>query len=195
MLCCLGVQKGETVVISGAAGAVGSMAGQIAKIMGARVIGVVGSPSKAKWITDDLGFDGAINYKTDDINARLKELAPDGVDCYFENTGGPTSDAVFMHFNTFARMAFCGLIDTYNKKESPGPKSYNMFLMRRVTVQGFICTDHMDEYPEMLEFVKKHVDSGKIKHKVDVREGLDNYIEVLNLLFSGGNTGKLCLKP
>eukprot|EP00873_Tetraselmis_striata_P011632 jgi/Tetstr1/431896/TSEL_021385.t1 len=188
-------KAGETVVVSGAAGAVGSMAGQMAKIAGARVIGVVGSASKAKWITEDLGFDGAINYKRDDIAAKLKELAPGGVDCYFDNTGGPVSDEVYLSFNNSARMALCGLIDAYNKKDIPGPRSYSMILMRRVKVQGFICTDHMDEMPEMLEYMGKHVAAGEIKYNVDVREGLDNYIEVVNLLFSGGNNGKLCLKP
>jgi len=192
---CVCLQAGETVVVSGAAGAVGSMAGQMAKIAGARVIGVVGSASKAKWITEDLGFDGAINYKSDDIAAKLKELAPAGVDCYYENTGGPVSDEVYLQFNVGARMALCGLIDGYNKKNIPGPRNYAMIIMRRVKVQGFVCMDHMDEMPEMLEYMGKHVAAGEIKYKVDVREGLGNYIEVVNLLFSGGNNGKLCLRP
>lgn len=182
-------------MVSGAAGAVGSLAGQIAKIEGARVIGVVGSASKAKWITEELGFDGAINYKTDDVPAKLKELAPDGVDGYFENTGGPVTDAVYMSFNNHARMAVCGFIENYNKNESSGPKNYGMILMRRVMVQGFICLDHVAEMPEMLEFMQQQVSSGKIKYSVDVREGFCNYIKVLNLLFTGDNTGKLCLRP
>mmetsp|Transcript_5241 Transcript_5241/g.14643 ORF Transcript_5241/g.14643 Transcript_5241/m.14643 type:complete len:346 (-) Transcript_5241:252-1289(-) len=188
-------KEGETVVISGAAGAVGSVSGQLAKIAGARVIGVVGSASKAKWITEELGFDGAINYKTDNLDEKLKELAPGGVDCYFENTGGPVTEAVFLQFNNFARVAFCGSIGAYNKHSPPGPKNYFMTLMRRVRIQGFICTDHLDEMPEMLEAMKKYVAAGKIKYNVDVREGLSSYLEVVNLLFSGGNTGKLCLKP
>eukprot|EP00873_Tetraselmis_striata_P011630 jgi/Tetstr1/431894/TSEL_021383.t1 len=188
-------KAGETVVVSGAAGAVGSMAGQMAKLAGARVIGVVGTAAKAKWITEDLGFDGAINYKSDDIAAKLKELAPAGVDCYYENTGGPVSDEVYLQFNVGARMALCGLIDGYNKKNIPGPRNYAMIIMRRVKVQGFVCMDHMVEMPEMLEYMGKHVAAGEIKYKVDVREGLGNYIEVVNLLFSGGNNGKLCLRP
>jgi len=188
-------KAGETFVVSGGAGAVGSLAGQLAKSLGARVIGVVGSPAKAEWVTKELGFDAAINYRTDDIAAKLKELAPEGVDCYFENTGGAVTDAVLNAFNNGARMALCGLIDSYNKSGSAAPKTYPMILHRRVTVKGFICIDHADEMEEMVSTMKKLKSQGKIKHKVDIREGIHEYVDTVNCLFTGKHEGKLLLTP
>lgn len=186
-------KAGETFVVSAAAGAVGSMVGQLAKIAGCRVIGSVGSEAKAKWITEELGFDGAINYKTDDIEAKLRELAPNGVDCFFDNTSGAILDAVFAVANNYARVCVCGLIDQYNV-DSYGPRNFNMMLMRRMTIRGFICTDHLAHMGEMLEAVRGHVAAGRLKYKLDVREGLENYVKVVRLLFSGENEGKLMLK-
>lgn len=186
-------KAGETFVVSGAAGAVGSLSGQIAKIAGARVIGVVGSEEKAKWITEELGFDGAINYKTDDVQAKLAELAPNGVDCYFENVGGAPLEAVLALANNNCRIAVCGLIDQYNTSEK-GPVNFNMILMRRINIQGFICLDHAASMPEMMEYMVKHISEGSIKFKMDVQEGLENYVQVVNMLFEGTNSGKLVLK-
>lgn len=186
------VKAGETFVVSGAAGAVGSLAGQLAKMMGARVIGTVGSAEKGAWLKE-LGFDGVINYKTDDIKAKLKELAPDGVDCYFDNTAGPVLEEVLLAFNNNGRIAQCGLIHQYNT-EKVGVKNYDMILMRRLTIQGFICIDQGEHMPAMLEMVGKGIKDGKIKYKLDVQKGLDKYIDVVNMLYTGANTGKLILE-
>eukprot|EP00240_Pyramimonas_obovata_P004230 CAMPEP_0118923984 /NCGR_PEP_ID=MMETSP1169-20130426/2317_1 /TAXON_ID=36882 /ORGANISM="Pyramimonas obovata, Strain CCMP722" /LENGTH=353 /DNA_ID=CAMNT_0006865057 /DNA_START=118 /DNA_END=1180 /DNA_ORIENTATION=+ len=186
-------KAGETFVVSGAAGAVGSMAGQLAKMAGARVIGTVGSQEKADWLTKELGFDGVINYKTDDVAAKLKELAPDGVDCYFDNTAGPVLEEVLLQFNNNGRIALCGLINQYNT-DKIGVKNYDMILMRRLTVQGFICIDQLASMGEMLEVVKKGIADGKIKYKLDIQKGLESYIDVVNMLYNGSNQGKLMIE-
>ncbi|KAK3234059.1 hypothetical protein CYMTET_55682 [Cymbomonas tetramitiformis] len=186
-------KAGETFVVTGAAGAVGSLAGQLAKMAGARVIGAVGSQEKADYITKELGFDGAINYKTDDLDEKLKELAPDGVDCFFDNTAGPMLEAVLLQLNNNSRIALCGLINQYNT-DKVGVKNYDMLLMRRVTLRGFICLDHIEYFGEALEMLGAGVAEGKIKYKTDVQEGLPNYIDVVNMLFDGSNDGKLVLK-
>eukprot|EP00242_Pyramimonas_sp_CCMP2087_P011687 CAMPEP_0198199066 /NCGR_PEP_ID=MMETSP1445-20131203/2397_1 /TAXON_ID=36898 /ORGANISM="Pyramimonas sp., Strain CCMP2087" /LENGTH=382 /DNA_ID=CAMNT_0043868779 /DNA_START=120 /DNA_END=1268 /DNA_ORIENTATION=+ len=187
------VKAGETMVVSGAAGAVGSLVGQLAKMQGARVIGTVGSQEKAEWITKELGFDGVINYKTDDIAAKLKELAPDGVDCMFDNTAGPVLEETLLQMNNFGRIALCGLINQYNV-DKVGVKNYDMILMRRLAVQGFICTDQLEHMGEMLAMVKAGVAEDKIKYKLDVQKGLENYPKVVNMLFTGENAGKLMIE-
>jgi len=189
------VKEGKTIVVSGAAGAVGSLAGQIAKIQGAtNVIGIVGTDEKANWITKELGFDHAINYKTDNVDEKLSELAPNGIDGYFENVGGPITHEVLLRCNNFARVAFCGAISAYNEGGHATLSCYDMILMRRITIQGFICLDHIAEMPEVIAFMSQHVKEGRIKHKADVREGIDNFVDIFNLLFSGGNTGKLMIR-
>ena len=189
----LEVKEGDVCVVSGAAGAVGSIAAQLCKVRGAKVVGIAGGPKKCAWLTSELGLDLAIDYKTQDIEKVLKEFAPDGVTGYFDNVGGSVTDAVLLTMKNFGKVAICGSISEYND-EWVGVKNFNMVLMRRLTVKGYICTDHMSEYPACLREIMELVKAGKIKYSEDIREGLENYIDVLNLLFTGGNTGKLIIK-
>ncbi|MFP5305917.1 MAG: NADP-dependent oxidoreductase, partial [Gammaproteobacteria bacterium] len=142
-------KAGETVVVSAAAGAVGSVAGQIAKLHGCRVIGIAGGPQKCAWLTDALGFDGAIDYKREDPGAALARLCPEGVDVYFENVGGRIFDAVMPHLNRFARVPLCGLIASYNDDGPvPGPAHFDRVLMRRLRIEGFIVLDYLPRFAE-----------------------------------------------
>ncbi len=187
-------QSGETLVVTGAAGSVGSIVGQLAKADGLNVIGVVGSDAKARWIVEDLGFDGAINYKTDDLAAKLETLAPNGVDVYFENTGGEIQHHVFNKMNTHGRIAVCGMIADYAKTvPSPGPNWIPM-IKKRLTVQGFAMPDHFGEIPQLLGKLTPYVTSGKIKYRAHVLEGLESAITGLNMFFTGENQGKLMVK-
>ncbi|MEM6486419.1 MAG: NADP-dependent oxidoreductase [Pseudomonadota bacterium] len=187
-------KAGETLVVSGAAGSVGSIVGQLAKADGLRVIGVAGDEEKCRWITEDLGFDGAINYKTDDIPAKLTELTPSGVDIYFENTGGPIQQYVFDRMNAHGRIVVCGMIADYTASQpSPGP-NWIPLIKKRITVRGFAVPDHYGEIPALLEKLTPYVLEGKIKHRTHVLEGLESAIEGLNLFFTGGNRGKLIVK-
>lgn len=187
-------KSGETLVVTGAAGSVGSIVGQLAKADGLRVIGVVGSDEKADWITNELGFDGAINYKTDDLDAKLKELTPEGIDLYFENTGGPIQNHVMQHMNAHGRIVVCGMIADYDKDEpAPGP-SWIPIIKKRLTIQGFTMPDHFHEVPSLLEKLTPYVMNGKLKYRSHTLEGLESAIEGLNLFFSGDNKGKLLVK-
>ena len=187
-------KAGETLVVSGAAGSVGSLVGQLAKADGLRVIGVAGDAEKCAWIVDDLGFDGAINYKSDDLASKLAELAPNGVDIYFENTGGPIQHAVFDAMNAHGRMVVCGMIADYIAEEpSPGP-NWIPIVKKRLTIRGFTVPDHYEEIPALLERLAPYVMSGKVKYRSHVIEGLESAIEGLNLFFTGGNRGKLIVK-
>lgn len=187
-------KSGETIVVSGAAGSVGSIVGQLAKADGLTVVGVVGSDEKAEWITKELGFDGAINYKTDDLASKLAELTPNGIDIYFENTGGPIQEHVFARMNTHGRIAVCGMIADYAKEvPSPGPNWIPM-IKKRLTVQGYAMPDHFGDIPKLLEKLTPYVMQGKIKHRTHVLEGLESAITGLNLFFTGGNKGKLVVK-
>ncbi len=187
-------KEGETIVVSGAAGSVGSIVGQLAKADGLNVIGVAGDDEKCKWIVDELGFDGAINYKTDDIAAKLEELAPRGVDIYFENTGGPIQQHVFDRMNAHGRIIVCGMIADYTAaKPSPGP-NWIPLIKKRITVRGFAMPDHYGDVPALLEKLTPYVMGGKIKYRTHVLEGLESAIDGLNLFFTGGNRGKLIVK-
>lgn len=183
----------DIVVVSGAAGAVGSLVGQLSKLKGATVIGIAGGPIKCKLLTEEFGYDYAIDYKNENVGEKLAEIAPDGITRYFDNVGGDVSEAVFENARNFAKFAICGSISEYDDNWT-GIKNFNMILMRRLTVQGFICTDHMDELGEAKTELMELVKEGKIVFNEDVREGLENYVDVVNLLFTGGNTGKLILK-
>ncbi|MEE4382889.1 MAG: NADP-dependent oxidoreductase [Pseudomonadales bacterium] len=191
-------QPGETVVVSAAAGAVGSIVGQIAKIKGCRVVGTAGSDDKCRHLVDDLGFDAAINYKTADLDAELAAACPDGIDVYFENTGGPVSDAVFKRLNLNARVPLCGLIAHYNDEETgegtPGPKNYQMTLMKRVLIKGFIIIDYFPRFPEGIAEMAKWLAEGRIHYRTDVVDGLENAPEAVNRLFDGQNVGKLLVR-
>ena len=187
-------KKGETLVVSGAAGSVGSIVGQLAKADGLTVIGVVGSDEKADWIVNELGFDGAVNYKSDDLAANLAALTPNGIDVYFENTGGPVQNMVFERMNNFGRVVVCGMIADYGKTQaSPGP-NWIPLIKKRITVQGFAMPDHFGDVPALLAKLTPYVMKGQIKHRAHVLDGLESAITGLNLFFTGGNKGKLIVK-
>jgi len=185
-------KPGETVVVSGAAGAVGSVVGQIAKLNGCHVVGFAGSDEKVDWLTDDLGFDAAINYKTtDDYSAALAEAAPDGVDVYFDNVGGPITDAVFPQLNLDARVAVCGQIAHYNAETVPtGPRKLPQIIAPRAKVQGLLVSDFVTRFGEASEQLGKWVGSGKLTHRETIVEGLENAPDAFLGLFSGDNIGK-----
>ncbi|MGP4843426.1 NADP-dependent oxidoreductase [Marinobacter sp. 1Y8] len=187
-------KPGETIVVSGAAGSVGSIVGQLAKADGLTVIGVVGSDEKADWIVNELGFDGAINYKTDDIGAKLNELAKDGIDLYFENTGGPIQHRVFERMNAHGRIVVCGMISDYTAKQpSAGPNWMNI-IRKRLTIKGFTMPDHRHKTPQLLEKITPYVQKGQIKYRSHILEGLESAMTGLNLFFTGENKGKLIVK-
>ena len=187
-------KKGETVVVSAAAGAVGSIVCQIAKIKGCRVVGIAGSDEKCNWLKNDLKVDEVINYKKDDILESLKEKCPEGIDIYFENVGGETLDAALTLMNNYGRIPVCGLISMYNDWETPGPKMFRNILMKRLTVKGFLVSDYLDRYAESLESLSEWMAEGKIQYKVDIVEGIENAPSAVNKLFTGENTGKLVIK-
>ena len=187
-------KKGETVVVSAAAGAVGSIVCQIAKIKGCRVVGIAGSDEKCNWLKNDLKVDEVINYKKDDILGSLKEKCPEGIDIYFENVGGETLDAALTLMNNYGRIPVCGLISMYNDWETPGPKMFRNILMKRLTVKGFLVSDYLDRYAESLESLSEWMAEGKIQYKVDIVEGIENAPSAVNKLFTGENTGKLVIK-
>ena len=188
-------KEGETLVVSAAAGAVGSIVGQIGKLKGCRVVGIAGSEEKCRWITETLGFDAAINYKTEDVGERLSEHCPNGVDIYFENVGGAILDQVLMQINVHGRIVVCGLISQYNATEPvPGPYNFSSILTQRVRVQGFVILDYLDRINEAVEDLGKWLAQGKIKYRVHVVEGLEKAPRAVNLLFDGSNQGKLIIQ-
>ena len=192
----LGAPKaGETVVVSAAAGAVGSIVGQIAKIQGCRAVGLAGTDAKCRWIVDELGFDAAINYRTENVPAALKKACPNGIDIYFDNVGGDILDACFKQMNLFGRIPTCGLISQYNATgEVPGPKHYPMILMQRLKVQGFIVLDFAARYPEAIAALGGWLQQGRLKFRVDMHDGLENAVKVVRMLYTGENQGKLMVK-
>lgn len=188
-------KEGETVVVSGAAGATGSVAGQIAKIKGCRVVGIAGSDAKCRWLTDELGFDAAINYKTEDVPARLKETCPKRIDVFYDNVGGPILDHVLARLALRGRVVLCGAISQYNDFEHAyGPKNYINLISMRGRMEGFIILDYADRYMEGAMHLAGWVAEGKIKHKTSVVDGLDNAPEALRRLFSGEHDGKLMVR-
>ncbi len=191
------VKPGETVVVSGAAGAVGSIAGQVAKIAGCRVVGIAGGPQKTKVLTTEYGFDAALDYKsTNDYAAALRELCPEGIDAYFDNVGGPISDAVFTRLNQRARIAICGQIAQYNDTQaSQGPRLMRYVLVARATVRGFLIFDYSPAQttPALAELTE-WVRSGKLKYHEDVVEGFENMPRALIGMFLGENLGKRVVK-
>jgi NADPH-dependent curcumin reductase CurA len=189
------LKAGETIAITAAAGAVGALTGQIAKIMGARVIGVAGSDAKCAWLTDELGFDAAINYKTEDVVASLRKHAPDGLDVHFENVGGEMLDAGLTVMKNYGRVVICGLIATYGAAgEVPGPYMFRNMIMRRLTMRGFVILDYLDQYPELWTQLLQWIKAGRLKYRLNLLEGLDRAPEALGLLFSGGNDGKVMVR-
>jgi leukotriene B4 12-hydroxydehydrogenase/15-oxo-prostaglandin 13-reductase len=188
-------KPGETVVVSGAAGAVGSIVGQIAKIKECRVIGIAGGHDKIAYL-NDLGFDGAFNYKTtDDYGAKLKELCPKGIDCYFDNVGGSITDAVFPLLNTFARVSICGQISQYNlEKPEPGPRLLSYILVKQARVEGFIVTRFASRFPEGFGQMAEWLSEGKLKYQEQIVEGFENTPKAFIGMLQGENTGKMLVK-
>lgn len=187
-------KAGQTIVVSGAAGSVGSIVGQLAKADGLTVIGVAGSDEKCEWITKELGFDGAINYKTDDIAEKLQSLAPKGVDIYFENTSGPVQHHVFEKMNAHGLILVCGMIADYGTSEPGLGPNWIPVIKKRLRIQGFAMPDHYGDVPKLLEKLTPYVMQGKIKYRSHVLDGLESAIDGINLFFSGGNKGKLIVK-
>ncbi len=188
-------KAGDVLVVSAASGGVGQIVGQIGKIKGCRVIGIAGGPEKCRFLTQELGFDAAIDYRNENVGRRLDELAPDGVDINFEQVGGPIMEAVMSRMKLFGRMPLCGLISGYNDSEpAPGPRTWPLILMQRLTVQGFIIFDFVPHFPEMMKELGGWIADGRIKTRQDVRVGLDKALGYLDLLYTGGNTGKLLVE-
>ncbi|MCC3158021.1 NADP-dependent oxidoreductase [Hymenobacter sp. 15J16-1T3B] len=188
-------QPGETVVVSGAAGAVGTVVGQLAKIQGARVVGTAGSAEKIAYLKDELGFDEAINYKTADVAAALAQACPDGVDCYFDNVGGAVTDAVYGLLNKHARIALCGQISTYNAQEVPvGPRPETKLLQSSALLKGFIVGDYYPRWPEGVRALTAWYQQGKLKFEETVTEGFEQIPQAFLGLFRGENTGKAVVK-
>ncbi|MFC6614694.1 NADP-dependent oxidoreductase [Halopenitus salinus] len=185
-------KPGDTVVVSGAAGAVGSTVGQIAKLNGCRVVGFAGSREKTAWLTEDLGFDAAIDYRArEDYAAALEEAAPGGVDVYFDNVGGPITDAVFTKLNRDARVAVCGQIAHYNDEEVPtGPRKLPSLIATRARVEGLLVRDFATRHDEANDRLARWVDDGDIVHRETIVEGLENAPDAFLGLFAGDNVGK-----
>ena len=187
-------QPGETVVVSAAAGAVGSIVCQLAKIKECRVVGIAGSDDKCNWLKEDLNVDKVINYKKENVLESLKEKCPNGIDIYFENVGGEILDSALTLMNNFGRIPVCGLISMYNDWENPGPKMFRNILMKRLIVKGFLVSDYLERYAESLDALGNWLAEGKIQYKVDVVKGIENAPETVNKLFTGENSGKLLIQ-
>ena len=188
-------KPGETLVVSAAAGAVGSLAGQMGKIAGCRVVGIAGSDDKCAWITRDLGFDAAVNYKRENLRDALTRACPKGIDIDFENVGGAVMDAVFERLNLHARVVLCGLISQYNAQQPPsGPANFASILTKRARIQGFIVTDFSSRFGEASAQIVQWLQQGKLKYRIDQVDGLREAPKALNRLFDGANTGKLLVK-
>jgi hypothetical protein len=184
-------KSGETVVVSGAAGATGSIAAQIAKLQGARVIGIAGGAKKCAILTDELGLDAAIDYRCEPVARRLRELCPRGIDVYFDNVGGEILDAALAHLAIGARIALCGAISSYNETEpSAGPRNYTNLIVRRSRMQGFLVTDYAARFPEAIADLARWAGEGKLRDRVDVVDGLENAPDAFRRLFTGENLGK-----
>ncbi|MTI43370.1 hypothetical protein JM93_02137 [Roseibium hamelinense] len=187
-------KAGETLCVTGAAGSVGSLVGQIGKALGLRVIGIAGTDEKCAWLINELGFDAALNYKTDDLDKGLAEFAPDGLDLHFENVGGKPFAAALRHMKAFGRMIFCGFISVYNGDRPDEYPDMTAIVRRRLTFKGFVMTDHFDEYPSIFAELGKLMQAGKLTYRLDVVEGLENAASAFGKLFAGTNKGKLVVK-
>jgi NADPH-dependent curcumin reductase len=187
-------KEGDTVVVSGAAGAVGSMAGQIAKIKGCRAIGIAGGQEKCRLVTEEFGFDAAIDYRLPHLRRTLRELAPGGVDVYFDNVGGEILDDVLVCLARKARIAICGAISQYNETQVRGPANYMMLLVARASMTGFLVFDYADQYPEAVTELADWYRSGRLVSRETLVTGsVEDFPETLLMLFEGTNTGKLIL--
>lgn len=188
-------RPGETVVVSGAAGAVGQTVGQLARLKGCRAVGIAGGPAKCEWVVKELGFDACIDYKQGDVRAGLKEHCPQGVDVYFDNVGGDILDTVLTRINRKARIVICGAISQYNNTTPvQGPKNYLSLLVNRARMEGMVVFDYADRYHLAVAELAGYLKDGRMHSKEDVVAGLDNFPEALLKLFSGENFGKLVLQ-
>ena len=188
-------KEGDTVVVSGAAGAVGSVVGQIAKIKGCRVIGIAGGEEKCGYLTSELGFDAAIDYKSDDLRKALREHCPRGIDVFFDNVGGETLNTVLPMMRMHGRIAICGAISQYNNTGPVvGPSNYMSLLVSRARMEGFVVFDFTDKFPEAAQAMAGWLAKGQLKSKEQIEEGIENFPTVFLKLFDGGNFGKLVLK-
>jgi NADPH-dependent curcumin reductase CurA len=187
-------QAGETVVVSAAAGAVGSIVGQIAKIKGCRAVGIAGGPDKCRYVTEELGFDACIDYKREAVPEALRKHCPKGIDVYFDNVGGEILDAALALLTRGARIPLCGAISQYNSKTVEGPKNYLSLLVNRARLEGFIVFDYADRYAEAAVQMAGWLLAGKLKSREDIVPGLETFPDTLLKLFSGENNGKLILK-
>ncbi len=189
------VEPGETVLVSGAAGATGSVAGQIARIKGCRVVGIAGSDEKCAWITDELGFDAAINYKTEDVRRTIRRHCPSGVDVYFDNVGGDILEAAIANIAQRGRIVLCGAISSYNDAAPrPGPSNLPILISQRGRMEGFIIMDHMSRVMDAVTDLRRWNEEGEIVFRTDVVEGLDQAPTAFERLFTGANTGKVLVK-
>ena len=187
-------QPGETVVVSAAAGATGSVAGQVAKIAGARVIGIAGGPEKCRAVVEDFGFDACIDYKNDDLPAALKQHCPKGVNVYFDNVGGPILNAVLGRLAPKARVVLCGVISSYLTGEHPGPANYVNLLAKTASMQGFNALEMWNRFDEAFADLRRWERDGSLRHRETIFEGLDSCVDALNGLFTGANIGKMLVK-
>ena len=189
-------KPGETVLVSGAAGAVGSVAGQLARSHGCRVVGIAGGPEKTRWLTEDLGFDAAVDYKAGDIHRALRAVLPDGLDVYFDNVGGEILDSALRLLRLKARVAICGGISAYNATEPvPGPAHYMSLLVNRARMEGFLVSDYAARFPEATADILGRIEAGTLVAREHVVRGpLEAFNDTLLMLFSGANTGKLVLE-
>ena len=188
-------KPGETVVVSGAAGAVGQTVGQLARIKGCRVVGIAGGRAKCDWVVNELGFDACIDYKAGNVKAALKEYCPKGVDIYFDNVGGDILDDVLARLARGARIVICGAISQYNNTTPvQGPKNYLSLLVNRARMEGMVVFDYADRFPVAVAELAGYLKDGRIKSREDVMKGLETFPEALVKLFTGGNFGKLVLQ-
>lgn len=187
-------KAGETVVVSAASGAVGSVAGQLARRAGARVVGIAGGPDKCLWVQDSLGFDACVDHRSVDLRAELRAECPDGIDAYFENVGGEVQAAVFEQLNPFSRVAMCGMVSQYNEPVFPPGPNLGFVVGKRVLIQGFIVSDRPERLTEWRKFAAPLVADGSLIYREDVHDGLENAPKALTAILTGGNFGKLLVR-
>lgn len=190
------VKEGDRVLVSAAAGATGSIAAQLAKVHGATVVGLAGSEAKCAWLVDDLGLDAAVDYKTADVPARLKEHFPKGIDVFFDNVGGPLLDMALARVANNGRVVLCGAISSYNDEHRPpGPANYLNLIQRQASMRGFLSLYHWDRFGEIQPILESLVTSGQLQYRTEVFQGLESSVDALNAMFTGQNTGKIVIEP
>ncbi|MES1952105.1 oxidoreductase [Salinisphaera sp. S4-8] len=190
-----GITEGETVVVSAASGAVGALVGQIAKLKGARVVGIAGGAEKCRYVSEDLGFDAAIDYKNENVYKAMKQHCPEGINVFFDNVGGEILDYALANLALKGRIVICGAISQYNATDGMyAPKNYMSLLVNRARMEGFVVFDYADRYGEAAKALAGWLSEGKIQHREDIVEGFENFPDTLLKLFEGSNFGKLVLK-